>query len=415
MTMERRWPAPWAFGVLILPLAISFGFRMTSLPFLLATAGVPVNQIANVASILWVPATFAFFWAPAVDVKLRRRTWLVVGAVGTALGLCAALPLIGTTHLKLLTAVVFATTAIADTVVMASGGGLMVTMLDANAQSHASAWQQAGQLGGGALGGAVVIWLAGRVPMWAVGPLIAPVIVLPGLVALTIAEPRPGMSAWFRGRVGKIIREIWALVRAPQRRWGTLLLLSPTGTGAAAALLPAIASYYGVGAAGVMWVNGAAGGAMLALGALCGTLLPGDWDRRLTYAGAGLTNALAAIVLITANRPSIYLAGTILYLLTNGLAWARFTALMVEIIGKDTRDASTFFTALAAVGSVPVLFMTWLDGVGFHKFGTRGLLWMDAAPNILIFAIVASVFVARGMSLRTVPQPAVLQADIPTE
>jgi len=413
MAMERRWPAPWAFSVLILPLAISFGFRMTPLPFLLARAGVPVDQIANVASILWFPAILAFLWAPAVDVKLRRRTWLVVGAVGTAVGLCAAFPLIGAQHLKLLTAVVFAA-AVADSVVMASGGGLMVTALDASAQSHASAWQQAGQLGGGALGGAVVIWLAGRVPLWAVGPLIAPVVVLPGLVALTIAEPLPATSVWFRGRVGKLLKEIWALVRAPERRWGTLLLLSPTGTGAAAALLPAIASHYNVGATGVMWVNGAAGGAMLALGALCGTFVPGDWDRRLTYAGAGLTNAAAAVVLVTANRPSVYFAGTILYLLTNGLAWARFTALMVEIIGTDTRDASTFFTALAAIGSLPVLLMTWLDGVGFHLFGTRGLLWSDAAPNILIFAIVGSVYLAGGMRLKGTSSESVLDSDVPT-
>ena len=127
-------------------------------------------------------------------------------------------------------------------------------------------------------------------------------------------------------------------------------------------------------------MNGAAGGVVLALGALCGTLVSGHWDRRLTYAGAALTNALAALILITMQQPAVYLVGAALYLLTNGFVWARFVALLVEIVGTDTRDASTFYSALNAAGSVPLLLMIWLDGFGFRKFGVRGLLWTMPHP-----------------------------------
>jgi len=160
-----------------------------------------------------------------------------------------------------------------------------------------------------------------------------------------------------------------------------------------------------------MWVNGAGGGVVLALGALCGTLVPDDWDRRLIYAGAAVTNALAALVLITAQRPSIYLVGTVLYLLTNGLVWARFVALLVEIVGTETRDASTFYSALNAAGAIPLLFMIWLDGFGFHKFGVRGLLWTDAAPNLLICAIVGAASMIWGIRLRSSSSPLVLAAE----
>src|ERR1700722_13796363 len=54
----------------------------------------------------------------------------------------------------------------------------------------------------------------------------------------------------------------------------------------------------------------AAGGILLVLGALCGTLIP----RLLgspPYAGAASTDAVGALVLITTNRQSIYLAGTV--------------------------------------------------------------------------------------------------------
>jgi len=145
---------------------------------------------------------------------------------------------------------------------------------------------------------------------------------------------------------------------------------------------------------------------MLALGSLTGALIPGDWDRRLTYAAAGLTNAGAAIVLLAANRPSVYLAGTAFYLATEGLCWARAMALMVEIVGVETRDASTLFSVLNATVTVPVLYMIKLDGLGFSRFGTRGLLWTDAAANLLVFAVVAAIFVAYGLRLRRV-------ADLP--
>jgi|SRR5215469_2496497 len=409
-TEDARGTAPWLFSLLILPLGIAVGFKFTPLPFLLAQAGVPVYRIATIASIVHLPAVLVFLWAPLVDVKLRRRSWLLIGALGTAVGQCLAFPLIGASHLKLMTALILAA-GFADSLVMASCGGLMVKTLTPAEQGKASAWSEAGQLGGGALGGAVVIWLAARVPAAAVGLVLGILIALPAFVALTIAEPLPAPSPWFRGRFTMVGKEIRALVRVPQRRWGALLLISPAGTGAALGLLPAIASHYGVGAAGVMWANGAAGGVVLALGALCGTLVPGDWDRRLTYAGAALTNALAALILITAQRPSVYLVGTALYLLTNGLVWARFVALLVEIVGTETRDASTFYSALNAAGAIPLLFMIWLDGFGFHKFGVRGLLWTDAAPNLLICAIVGAASMIWRIRLRSPSSPFVLATE----
>jgi PAT family beta-lactamase induction signal transducer AmpG len=399
------------FSLLILPLGISVGFKFTPLPFLLAQAGVPVYRIATLASIVHLPAVLVFLWAPLVDTKLRRRTWLVLGALGTAVGLWLAVPLIGATHLKLLTTLILAA-GVADSLVMASCGGLMVKTLSASAQAKASAWQEAGQLGGGALGGALVLWLvsSGARPL-TTAMVLAVLIALPALVALTVAEPALDPGPLFRDRLSRIVGDIRALIRSPRRRWGAVLLISPAGTGAALGLLPAIASHYGVHAAGVMWVNGAAGGVLLALGALCGTLIPGDWDRRLTYAGAALTNAVGTLVLITANRASIYFAGTVLYLLTNGFVWARFVALLVEVVGAETRDASTFYSALNAAGAIPLLFMIWLDGFGYNKFGTRGLLWTDAAPNLLVFAIVVTLFVIRGMSLRSSPAPHATQAN----
>ena len=153
----------------------------------------------------------------------------------------------------------------------------------------------------------------------------------------------------------------------------------------------------------MMWINGIGGGAALALGALCSTVVPGDWDRRLTYVAAGVTNALAAIFLLSANRPGVYLAGTIFYLITEGLCAARSMALIVEIVGIETRDVSTVYALLNAAVSLPIVYVTWLDGVGFRYFGTHGLLLTDALLNLLVFGVVASVFLGRGIGLRRAP------------
>lgn len=257
-----------------------------------------------------------------------------------------------------------------------------------------------------------MIWLAVRMPLVAAGFCFAVLTVLVAYVPFTIPEPAPEPSAWFRGRLVAIGKEIRALARSRGRRWGSLLLVSPCATGAAQSLLPAIASHYGVGGSGVMWINGIGGGVALALGALCSTLIPSDWDRRLTYAAAGVTNALAAILLLATNRPAVYLAGAALYLATEGLCAARSAALIVEIVGPEARDASTLYSLLNAAVSLPIAYVTWLDGVGFRYFGTHGLLWTDALLNLLVFGIVVAVFISCGLGLRSGPRTPALESDL---
>jgi MFS family permease len=305
----RSWPTPWLFSLLILPLGIVVvGFNFTALPLLLAQGGVSVDRIASTSSIINLPGVIGFLFAPVVDIKFRRRTWLALATFGTALSACLYFPLIGVSHLMLMTALILAG-GLVTFLVAAACGGLIVKTLSESAQSKAAAWIMAGQLGGGALSAAFILWLAARLPIATVGICVAAMVILPGFLSFTIPEPLPQPSAWLHGRLAQIGKELWSVIRFPERRWGTLLLIAPGGTGAAQSLLPAISSHYGVGTSGVMWMNGVGEGVMLALGSLSGTLIPGNWDRRLTYAAAGLTNVLAALVLLVANRPSVYVAG----------------------------------------------------------------------------------------------------------
>lgn len=380
------------FCLLILPLGMVIGFNFTALPFLLARSGVQVDRIARINSASNLPGVLGIILAPLVDIKLRRRTWLAIGAFGTAFGAFMYFPMIGASHLLLLTVSVFAAGMLTFFVVAASGG-MMVKLLCVTDQSKAAAWTQVGVLAGGAISGAVLIWLAERTTLITVGVCFACVASLLGLLPLTIPEPVPDPSAWFSGRLGLIGKEIWGLARCRRRGWATLLLLSPCSTGAAQSLLPAIALQYGVGAKGVEWVNGLGGGVALAAGALLGTVVPGKWDRRISYAAAGVLNALAAGLLMVANRPSVYFIGTTFYLVTQGLCWTRSVALIVEIVGAETRDASTLYSILNGAVTIPLLYMIWLDGVGFRALGTRGLLGVDAGANTIVFCAVLAAIV----------------------
>jgi len=73
MRDPRRWPVPWLFSLLILPLGIIVGFKSTPLPFLLAKAGVPVDRIASISSMVNLPGVLVLLWASLADSKLRHR------------------------------------------------------------------------------------------------------------------------------------------------------------------------------------------------------------------------------------------------------------------------------------------------------------------------------------------------------
>jgi PAT family beta-lactamase induction signal transducer AmpG len=266
----------------------------------------------------------------------------------------------------------------------------MVSSLTRAGQATASGWTQAGNVGGGAVGAGVTLWLLAHVPLSLAVMATVAMAALPSLAALTIQEAPPASSAGFTDHLRSIGKELLTVFRSGRTLGGLLLLASPVASGAALNLLPAVADRYGVGGQGVIWVNGMAGGLVLATGSLLATLLPSDWDRRLTYAGAGLLNALASLTLLAGHRPTVYFTGTVLYLVTTGFGYARFMALVMDVLGPGEHGLSTRYSLFLAAGNLPIAYVLWLDGQGFRRFGTAGLFGVDAAGNLLVFALVAA-------------------------
>jgi MFS family permease len=114
--------------------------------------------------------------------------------------------LLGPSHLRLLTLLLFFCGCVVA-LVAASCGGLMATKLYTSAQSKAAGWNQARNFGGGVLGAALVLRLVEHLSLSAVGLATAALVLLPALVAFTVPEAPPTPSRWFRGRFTEIRRE----------------------------------------------------------------------------------------------------------------------------------------------------------------------------------------------------------------
>ena len=86
-TKER----PWVFGLLIAPNAVlAYGIIAGVLSYLLRRQGVGIGRSSQIVALLILPQSIYFLWSPITDFWIRRRTWLMVGAIGSAFCLAAA-------------------------------------------------------------------------------------------------------------------------------------------------------------------------------------------------------------------------------------------------------------------------------------------------------------------------------------
>ena len=67
-------------------------------------------------------------------------------------------------------------------------------------------------------------------------------------------------------------------------------------------------------------------------------------------------------------------------------------ALLLDVLGPQRHAAATGYSLLVASGNIPIVYMTWLNGLGYQRWGARGLMSVDALANglggiaLLVFA-----------------------------
>jgi MFS family permease len=369
---------PWLFGVLVLPYGFTSSVTVLLMPYLLRKYGVAVDHIANIMAIAILPTIWTFLWSPLADCGFRRRTWVIISAVGAALTAAAAILGIHGSA-AVLTALLFLTNAL--TGLLSSSCGALLTAMPKSLRGRSAGWYQTGNVGAGAVGGGLVIWLADRASPPVVAAAVVLAMVLPALSAFLIDEPVPERRA-----IGAQMTALFTDLRgvfSSRRTWlGLVFFLSPVGTAAVGNLISGVGQDYRASGNEVAWVTGIVGGLLTAAGCYIGGLLADRMNRMVAYALAGAVTAVfGAYLALAPASPFTFGAGYLGYSVATGLAYAVYTALLLDVVGKGRRAAASAYSTLNATGNASIVYMVWLDGVGYKRWGVRGLMSTDAVAN----------------------------------
>jgi MFS family permease len=399
-TIKER---PWLFGLLIAPNAVlAYGIIAGVLSYLLRRQGVGIGRSSQIISLLILPQTIYFLWSPITDFWIRRRTWLMVGALGSALTLAAAFR---GSRLDTPSAIALMfLSACFGQLIVSSCGGMMGTLRHEANRRKASSVYQAGSLAFGALGVFVLARLAERMGMGPLGWIAAALIALPSLAAF--AAPEQPLEE--KQGIRETFACIWHEFKATFIRWRaipyTLMMLFPMASGALIGLLPGIAQDYHVSGQHMAWMNGLAGALLTASGSLAATLIPPRIRASVGYLSACLINeALLLILWLGPLSPSTYFIGATLYLFTIGACYALFTAVVLEFLGQSGRSGCGRYSIINSLGNVPVVYMTALDGRGGQLWGPRGLAATDAVLGAIGAAILLTYFLTRKPAEAPIP------------
>jgi hypothetical protein len=138
-------------------------------------------------------------------------------------------------------------------------------------------------------------------------------------------------------------------------------------------------------------------------------------DRRVVYlAGGGILALVGTVLAITPRNPVLFTAGTLSYTMTVGICNAAFSALILSTIGRGA--AATKCAIIAAIGNLPVSYMTALDGWVHDRWGSVVMLVTEAAICVLL--IVVTAFVLRSVPALRIVSPAsqpALQVKVPAQ
>jgi MFS transporter len=386
---------PWLFGLLIAPMAVlSNGLISGALSYLLRRQGVGIGRSSEIIALLILPQSIYFLWSPITDFWIRRRTWLIVGAVGAALTLVAAFHG-GRLDTPSAVTLMFLSACFGQLIV-SSCGGMMGTLHSELNRRRASSFYQAGSLAFGALGIFALASLTEKFSMGPLGWITAALIALPSLAALATPEQSQQLEEGIRQTFARIWREFKDTFLCWRAVPYTLIMLFPMCSGAAIGLLPGIAQDYGLTGQQMAWMNGIGGALLTAAGSLAATLISARTRASIAYLSVGLVNeAIIAILWLGPLRPSTYYVGATLYLFTIGACYALFTAVVLEFLGHSGKSGCARYSIINSLGNVPVAYMTAVDGRGGKLWGARGLAGTDAVVGAIGAAILLAYFLTR--------------------
>jgi MFS transporter, PAT family, beta-lactamase induction signal transducer AmpG len=399
-----RAPHPAVWTLLYFPFGALGGFVSVALTFLATRHGLSITEGALLGGAQLLSQWLKWSWAPLVDVTLTPKRWYVLATASSALGVLAmsAIPL-SPERLWLLLAVI-AVASLVNSVVGMAIEAIMAAVTPPDQRGRTSAWFQAGNLGGYGVGGGVGLLLVQHLPApWMAGALMGISFLLCNLGLLAL----PDVRSEHAGRnvltaFVSVLGDIRALAGTRGGLLSAWLCFLPIGTGAAQASLTqaAVAGYWGAGDTEVALLQGVVAGFVTAIGCFAGGWLSDRMPPRHAYAliGAGLA-AVAVGMAVSPATVTMYVVWNLVYSFGVGLAYAAFTAVVLDAIGASS--AATKYNLFASLSNFPIWWLGLVLGRTADLYGPRAMLLTEAGLAVAGIA----VFFAAQQGIRRITLP----------
>ncbi len=386
---------PILFFFFYLPFGIFTGYLTVTLTYLFSRAGVSIEQIAGLAAINLLPQIFKFLWAPLVDTTLTLKKWYLISALLTASAIFAT----GIVPVKVSNLLLFSSMILicsfARSFMSAAINGLAAHDIADDQKGRVGGYNQAGNLGGGAIGGGVGLWLAQHTTLiWIPSASLALVCILCCAGLFYITEPVSTIRVKSSRQTAKnVLADIWQTLKTRRGLLALILNLLPLGTGAAGFLFAGVAKdWHAAGVDTVAFVTGGLGGAVTILGCLIGGWISDRINKQKAFVLFSLLQALCCVAMALCPHIALmYIVWTLAYALVNGFVNGAYAAIIcLEASGRGA--SASKFEIYASASYLPLYFMFWVSGSTDSRWGASGMLNTEAVVALLAAATFFAIY-----------------------
>jgi PAT family beta-lactamase induction signal transducer AmpG len=383
---------PIIFFFFYIPFGVFTGYLTVTLAFLFVKSGVSVQEVAGLAAINLMPQVFKFIWAPLVDITFTVKRWYLFSTLITAatIFITGIVP-INSSNLFLFSCMILVS-SFARTFISAAINGMAAYDTSQNFKGRVGGYCQAGNLGGGIIGGSVGLWLAHYTNyMWIPSGAMALICVVCCSGLLFIKEPVLTVKAESIVKsVNNALKDVWSNLKTRRGLLALILNLLPLGMGTAGYMFAAVAKDWKTGADTLAFLTLAIGIATI-IGCLIGGWIADIINRQKAYVLFSLLQAACAVAMAFCPRePLMFIIWALTYALVNGLVNGAYSAFNLEATGRGA--AASKFELYASASYLPMLFMTWILGVSYTKWGASGMLNVEAVVGVVAAAIFYAVY-----------------------
>jgi len=374
---------------LIMPYGVVNGYITVTLAYVYSKAGISLDNISILSAASFLPAICSFLWAPFVDTTLSVKKWHILATIISGMGIIATglLP-VKVSSLPLLIPVILLA-SFAATFVNIATNSIMAYDTPEDKKGRAAGFLQAGNLGSSALGGGGALYLAGHLHSFWQSPAITGLIcMLVCLMLFFVKEPIVTVKVESINRsFTNLLKDVWSMMKSRAGYLALFLCFLPIGTGAATSLWSAVGTDWHASLNTIALVVGLGSGVITALSCMVGGWICDIIDRKTAYIIFGLMQVICALAMAyTPHTENMYMIWVSVYAATTGLAYAGYTAFVLEAIGKGA--AGTKVSMFTALSNAPIAIMIAFEGYAYkHWHGANGMLVTEAAAGIIAIVI----------------------------